>query len=169
MPLHICFVDYHSEMKFEQLLKIICKRYFLLFFLLLTFYYPPPPHPCPLVCWRRGERWYRPQCKQTHRAAMMLIVFPKHILGPYPHCRELSIYRFLFPYCTACSETFMMVSEAQWNRGLLLDLSFSKKRNLCHVRCSNIHWHCLLKGILAPRWGSVVWVIWRANIVNWLL
>lgn len=44
---------------------------------------------------------------------MMLIMFPKHISGPYPHCRELAIYPFLFPYCTAAPETFMTVSEAE--------------------------------------------------------
>lgn len=43
----------------------------------------------------------------------MLIMFPKHILGPCSHCRELSIYPFLFPYCTAGSETFMTVFEVQ--------------------------------------------------------
>lgn len=41
MLLHICFVDYHAEMKFEQLLKIICKRYFLFF---------AAPAPLLLVC-----------------------------------------------------------------------------------------------------------------------
>lgn len=97
MPLHICFVDYHSEMKFEQLLKIICKIYFLLLLFLLWFLSSEPPSPRPPVCWRRREgEWWRPQCKQSHNAAMMLIMFPKHISGPYPLCWELSIYPFCF-------------------------------------------------------------------------
>lgn len=140
-------------------------------FLAFFYYSSTPLHQPPpflLVCQWRGERWYRPQCKQTHRAAMMLIMFPKHILGPYPHCRELSIYPFLFPYCTAWN-----IYDGIWGavdygkkRGLQLELVFSKKRNLCHVRCSNAPWHRLLKGIPVPRWESVVCVIWRANIVN---
>lgn len=82
-------------MKFEQLLKIICKIYFLLLLFLLWLLSSEPPRPLFVSWGGRGERW-RPQCKQTHGAAMMLIVFPKHILGPYPLCWELSIYPFWF-------------------------------------------------------------------------
>lgn len=36
------FCGLHSEMKFEQLLKIICKRYFLLYFI-IPLLHPPVP------------------------------------------------------------------------------------------------------------------------------
>lgn len=54
----------------------------------------------------------------THRAAMMLIMFPKHIFGPYPHGRERSIYPFFSPpYHTVSSATFMTVSAEVNGRG----------------------------------------------------
>lgn len=66
---------------------------------------------------------------------MMLIMFPKHILGPYPHCRELSIYPFF------CFHIVLLLLKHLWlylrhckGRGMLLDLSFSR-REICHVRC----------------------------------
>lgn len=92
------------------------QKIFLAFLLLLLFLPSIPPSSCLLE-----KRGVRPQCKQTHRAATTLIVFPKHIFRPYAHCRELSIYPFFFPYI-ASSETFMTVSKVQQNSKLLLDL-----------------------------------------------
>lgn len=101
MPLHICFADYHSEMKFEQLLKIICKRYFVplfffvLFFCSLNHYSSPSPAPHLPAC--LSKQWYWPQCKHTHRAARKLIMFPKHIFGalsPLQGVEYLSFFCF---------------------------------------------------------------------------
>lgn len=131
-------------MKFEQLLKIICKRYFFLFFII------PLLHPLRLlVCWTSVEQWYRPQCKEKHRAAMMLIMFPKHIWGPYPHCRSWVFILFCFHIVLlALKLLWWYLRHGKIGVCCWIQAVPGEKKNLCHVRCSNIHWNCLLKGIL---------------------
>lgn len=65
--LHICFVDYHAEMKFEQLLKIICKRYFL--FLL------PLCPPARVFVRDRGQCGHCRQCKHGMRVLSRWLFF----------------------------------------------------------------------------------------------
>lgn len=155
-------------MKFEQLLKIICKRYFLLFFFII----PPLPstNPRPFCLFVSGEGSDGTGHSVNRHTELLWcwLCFQNIFWGLIPIAGSWVFILFCFHIVPL--ETFMMASEVLWNmgekRGLQLELGFSKKRNLCQVRCSNVTWQCLLKGIPVPRWESVVRVIWRANIVN---
>lgn len=123
MPLHICFADYHSEMKFEQLLKIICKRYFVsfflyyfvffcFFFLLFKSLFLSVSH-SPLACLFVEAMVLAAAQTDTNRAAMKLIMFPKtYFWGLIPIAGSWVFILLLFSHCTARSKTLMMLSEA---------------------------------------------------------
>lgn len=74
--------------------KIFC-LFFVFVFCFLNHYSSPSPAPHLPVC--LSKQCYWPQCKQTHRAAMKLIMFPKHIFGalsPLQGVEYLSFFCF---------------------------------------------------------------------------
>lgn len=131
MPLHICFVDYHSEMKFEQLLKIICKRYFLLFF----FYIIPLLHPPVLLFVGGVGSGGRGHNVNRHTELLWCwLCFQNIFWGLIPIAGSWVFIPFFVSILYCC---FWNIYDGIWGTvkgGLLLDLSFSRKK-ICHVRC----------------------------------
>lgn len=157
MPLHICFVDYHSEMKFEQLLKIICKRYFLLF--LILFLSSIPPSSC--LSGGRGHNVNR------HTELLWCwLCFQNIFWGLIPIAGSWVFIPFFVSILYFC---FWNIYDYIWGTvkggGCCWTWAFQGEKSVM-LDAGNIHWYCRLKGYLAPRWESAVWVIWRANIVN---
>lgn len=154
MPLHICFVDYHSEMKFEQLLKIICKRYFL-FFYHSSATSPPAP---PLLLLFVGGVGSEGRGHNVNRHTVLLwcwLCFQNIFWGLIPIAGSW-VFISLF-----CFGIVLLRLKYLWRHlrrsegGLLLDLSFSRRKICVMLGAGDIYRHCLLKSILVPRWMSI--------------
>lgn len=165
-------------MKFEQLLKIICKRYFVSFFFCFLFccclnhYSSPSPTPHLPAC--LSKQWYWPQCKQTHRAAMKLIMFPKHIFGGLIPIAGSWVFIFLlFSHCTACSKTLMMLSEAAVGVRLFKRWRKKKQTNKKIEMCVTLDAAKTLavKMLSRSQVGNLIflWIIWGESVMNRLL
>lgn len=70
----------------------------------------------------------------THRAAGMLIIFPKHILEPYPLCRKRTIFIHFFCFHIVLLLLFFFnIYDASWEE---------KRRRMCVVwGAGNVYWH----------------------------
>lgn len=139
MLLHICFVDYHSEMKFEQLLKIICKRYFLLYFII-----PLLHPPVPLFVGREGSDGRGHNVNRHTELLWCWFCFQNIFWGLIPIAGSWVFILFCFHIVLLVLKHLSRYLRRSKMGRLMLDFNCSR-RKFCDM-LGNIHWHCLSKG-----------------------
>lgn len=156
--------------------KIFCVFFFfcsVLFFCCLNHESSPSPAPHLPACLSKQRYW--PQCKQTHRAAMKLIMFPKHIFGALSPLQGVEYLSFF------CFHIVPLALKHWWCYLRLLSVwGFSngerkqkkikeREREKCVSRQTQQRlW--LLKCSHAPEWEIFfLCILWGENNMNRLL
>lgn len=142
------------------------QKIFLPFFIIIIIPLLPLPTPHLPACLLGGGNGTGHSVNRHTELLWCWLCFQNIFWGLIPIAGSWVFILLLFSYCTACSKTFMMVSEA----AVGVKLFKEKKIKICVMLGATaftdfVWW----KGIPAPKWESVIRVIWAANIVNQLL